>query len=213
MTNYKSKMLTFLTVGEMTGFALNSTDEDGILFAVATDAINFKIVMWRKGSFATVDNEWVYPANGPGRWHVLSTGSREQPAIIKEVLAGVGDDLNDDITADTEVILQKKTSGEKIIRGRFNGIYEDISSSIIQFNNSILPPTPDPGKSICVLSKTGPDRTLTYSWKNNQWVLINYTNMVGEGSPLVNGDCPGQMYINLLSDPISVYVWDSNAWR
>jgi hypothetical protein len=75
MPNYRSKMLTFLSLGEMSSMLLDNTDEDGIFFAVATDATNFKIVMWRKNSTATVDNDLVYPANGPGRWHVLETGS------------------------------------------------------------------------------------------------------------------------------------------
>ena len=75
MPNYKSKMLTFLSVGEMSNLVLDSTDEDGILFSVAINSTDFKMVMWRKNSTATIDNDLVYPANGPGRWHVLPTSS------------------------------------------------------------------------------------------------------------------------------------------
>lgn len=165
MPNYKSKMLTFLSLGEMSSMLLDNTDEDGILFAVATDATNFKIVMWRKNSTATVDNENVYPANGPGRWHVLETGS-----------SGGG------------------------------------SSDIIQFATNTLPSSPDPGKSMCVLTKTDPYRTLTYVW-NGGWQLISFTNIIGYfGSGLdIFGDADGQIAINQAND--AIFIWNSYLWQ
>lgn len=171
MPNYKSKMLTFLSIGEMTSMLLDSTDEDGILFAVATDATNFKIVMWRKTSSATVDNDLVYSANGPGRWHVLETGSAGTPS----------------------------------------------EGSIIQFALNDLPATPDAGKTICVLTKTYPDRELIYRWSNGVWILISYTNILdysgGSSGPSVIGDSPGQMFIDQGTTPKTIYIWSDAEWQ
>ena len=324
MPNYKSKMLTFLSIGEMTGLLLDSTDEDGILFAVATDSTNFKIVMWRKTSTATVDNETVYPANGPGRWHVLVIGSQSP----KEVMTVVGDTIPGTIGLEVDLIAQKKTNGDKVLKGRFNGIFEDFSanniavyddslgsvtppsgmkmavvnkttgdelyvaknntwelldigggddtiafadlptgttsntvaignhshtldnlsdvtitspvsghtvvfngtnwinqlvssgsSDIIQYANETLPVSPSTGKSICVLFKTNPSRTLTYTWNISTWELISFTNIVdtvqGSMGPEIQGDATGQIFIDVNQSPAIIYIWNSNttSWQ
>ena len=168
MPNYKSKMLTFLSIGEMTGLLLDNTDEDGILFAVATDATNFKIVMWRKSSTATVDNETVYPANGPGRWHVLATGTQSP----KEVMTIVGDTLPGTIGLEVDLIAQKKTNGDKILKGRFNGIFEDFSANnIAVYDDSLGSTTPPSGIKIAVVNKSAGDEL--YVAKNNTWELLD----------------------------------------
>lgn len=162
MPNYKSKMLTFLSIGEMTSLLLDNTDEDGLLFAVATDSTNFKIVMWRKNSTATVDNETVYPANGPGRWHVL-------PVRESEVVTVIGDNLPSSIGPETEIIIQKKSDGSNVLKGRFNGIFEDVASGgggngdspvKIIWGTDISPPSlpssPEEGKHIYIQYELGP---------------------------------------------------------
>lgn len=168
MPNYKSKMLTFLSIGEMTGLLLDNTDEDGILFAVATDSTNFKIVMWRKTSTATVDNETVYPANGPGRWHVLPIGDQTP----KEVMTIIGDTMPGTIAPEVDLIAQKKTNGDKILKGRFNGIFEDFSANNIAiYDDSLGSATPPSGIKMAVVNKTTGDEL--YVAKNNTWELLD----------------------------------------
>jgi hypothetical protein len=168
MPNYKSKMLTFLSIGEMTGLLLDNTDEDGILFAVATDSTNFKIVMWRKNSTATVDNETVYPANGPGRWHVLPVGELN----VKEVLTISDDTLPGVIGSDVELIAQKKTNGQKVLKGKFNGVFEDFSfDNVAIYDDSLGSATPPSGMKMAVVNKTTGDEL--YVAKNNTWELLD----------------------------------------
>ena len=185
MPNYKSKMLTFLSIGEMTGLLLDNTDEDGILFAVATDATNFKIVMWRKTSTATVDNETVYPANGPGRWHVLATGTQSP----KEVMTVVGDTLPGTIGLEVDLIAQKKTNGDKVLKGRFNGIFEDFSANnIAVYDDSLGSATPPSGMKMAVVNKTTGDEL--YVAKNNTWELLDITGG-GSSNPISFADING----------------------
>jgi hypothetical protein len=332
MPNYKADMLTFSSLGAMSNMLVDSTDQDGLLFAAITDSTSFKIVMWRKNSTATIDNDLVFPANGPGRWHVLPVGE----VNAKEVLTIVGDTLPGTIASEIDLIAQKKTNGDKILKGRFGGIFEDFSANniaiyddtlgsvtpasgmkmavvnkvsgdelyvakddqwelldiaggddtlfftdingvatfsqlptgttsttvatgnhshslddlsdvtitspvsghtlsydgsnwintvasggggdIIQFAANTLPDSPDSGKSICVLSKTSPSRELIYRWTGSAWVLISYTNILdyspGSGAlPAVTGDTPGQMFIDLLDSPPSLYVWNNTEWQ
>lgn len=197
MPNYKSKMLTFLSIGEMTGLLLDNTDEDGILFAVATDSTNFKIVMWRKSSTATVDNDKVYLANGPGRWHVLATGTSS--------LANL-----------TDVTITSLTAGQTLVYNGSNWVNQTGGSGdIIQFVDNTLPVSPAEGKSICVVNKNNPDRYLMYRWVGGVWELIAFTNIedeAGSAGPTVIGDCPGQIFVNTASVPKQVFIWNDAEW-
>lgn len=197
MPNYKSKMLTFLSIGEMTGLLLDNTDEDGILFAVATDSTNFKIVMWRKSSTATVDNDKVYPANGLGRWHVLATGTSS--------LANL-----------TDVMITSLTAGQTLVYNGSSWVNQTGGSGdIIQFVDNTLPISPAEGKSICVVNKNNPDRYLMYRWVGGVWELIAFTNIedeAGSAGPTVIGDCPGQIFVNTASVPKQVFIWNDAEW-
>jgi hypothetical protein len=306
MPNYRSKMLTFLSLGEMSSMLLDNTDEDGILFAVATDATNFKIVMWRKSSSATVDNDLVYSANGPGRWHVLANGSLAKLADVNVLnpttgqalvfngtkwvnqtiatgeanipelmvyddtlgsatpptgakLAVVnkvsGDELyvakNDtwellDIAGGDDTIafadLPTGTTSNTVATGNHSHTLDNLSdvfitspavghtisfdgsswinalasggsSDIIQFATNTLPSSPAPGKSMCVLTKTDPPRTLTYAW-NSGWRLVSFTNIYydfGSGDIELVGDADGQIAINLANN--AIFIWNSYLWQ
>lgn len=71
MPNYKSSFLWFPNVAAMSSFLLDSTDEDGLMFAVGFNVTDWKLAVWRKNSTATIDNSKVFAANGLGRWIVL----------------------------------------------------------------------------------------------------------------------------------------------
>lgn len=73
MPNYKSGFIWFPNIAAMTSFLLDSTDEDGLMFAVGIDNTNWKLATWRKNSTATIDNTTIFEANGPGRWVVLES--------------------------------------------------------------------------------------------------------------------------------------------
>ncbi len=75
MPNYKSSFLWFPNIAAMSSFLLDSTDEDGLVFAVGVDATNWKLATWRKNSTEAVDNTRIYSANGPGRWVILETAT------------------------------------------------------------------------------------------------------------------------------------------
>lgn len=168
MPNYKSENLTFLTVAEMTSMQVDSTDQDGLLFAVATDSTTFKMVMWRKTSSATIDNELVYPANGPGRWHVLPVGE----VNTKEVLTVVGDTLPGSIDAEIDLIAQKKTNGDKVLKGRFDGVFEDFSTdNIAIYDDTLGSAVPPSGMRMAVVNKVSGDEL--YVAKNDQWELLD----------------------------------------
>jgi hypothetical protein len=80
---------------------------------------------------------------------------------------------------------------------------------------TVLPSSPAAGKTIYVISKSSPDRTLTYVW-NGSWQLISYTNIAdyyGTDSPSVTGDAVGQVLINLSTTPSTIYNWDSTQWQ
>lgn len=74
MPNYKSGFIWFPNIAAMTSFLLDSTDEDGLMFAVGIDNTNWKLATWRKNSTATIDNTTIFEANGPGRWVILDSG-------------------------------------------------------------------------------------------------------------------------------------------
>lgn len=71
MPNYKSGFLWFPNIAAMSSLLLDSTDEDGLVFAVGIDSTTWKWAAWRKGSDATIDNITIFAANGPGRWVTL----------------------------------------------------------------------------------------------------------------------------------------------
>lgn len=71
MPNYKSGFLWFPNIAAMSSLLLDSTDEDGLVFAVGIDSTTWKLATWRKNSTATVDNITIFAANGPGRWVTL----------------------------------------------------------------------------------------------------------------------------------------------
>jgi hypothetical protein len=75
MPNYKSGFLWFPNIAAMSSLLLDSTDEDGLVFAVGIDSTTWKLATWRKSSTATIDNITIFAANGPGRWVVLETVS------------------------------------------------------------------------------------------------------------------------------------------
>lgn len=156
MPNYKSKMLTFLSVSEMISMALDSTDEDGLLFAVATDATNFKVVMWRKNSTATVDNETVYPANGLGRWHVLTGGN---------------------INSLSDVNISNLTTGQALVYNGNNWVNQTISTGgssvpeLLIYDDTLGSVSPPDGSKMAVVNKTNGDEL--YVAKNNTWELLD----------------------------------------
>jgi len=168
MPNYKSDNLTFLTIAEMTSMQVDSTDQDGLLFAVATDSTTFKMVMWRKTSSATIDNELVYPANGPGRWHTLPVGE----VNTKEVLIVEGDTLPGTIDVGIDLIAQKKTNGDKVLKGRFDGVFEDFSTdNIAIYDDTLGSAVPPSGMRMAVVNKVSGDEL--YVAKNDQWELLD----------------------------------------
>lgn len=77
MPGYKSGFLWFPNIAAMSSLLLDSTDEDGLLFAVGIDSTNWKLAVWRKNSTATVDNSKIFSANGPGRWVMLESVTPE----------------------------------------------------------------------------------------------------------------------------------------
>jgi hypothetical protein len=73
MPNYKSSFLWFPNVAAMSSLLLDSTDEDGLFFAVGVDDTTWKLATWRKSSTATINNTTIFAANGPGRWVILDS--------------------------------------------------------------------------------------------------------------------------------------------
>ena len=73
----------------MKSFALDSTDEDGLVFAVGNGDNNAYIAVWRKNSTAPVNNASVFLPNGPGRWHVapMNIGGLTEADVIRITLA------------------------------------------------------------------------------------------------------------------------------
>lgn len=174
MPNYKSKMLTFLSIGEMTGLLLDNTDEDGILFAVATDSTNFKIVMWRKNSTATVDNETVYPANGPGRWHVLETGSTGIPSS-GSIIQFANESLPASPDTGKSICVLSKTLPYRELIYRWNGS----SWVLISYTNMLGygggsgsgPQTPGDCPGQIFIDQNNVPSTI-YIWSNTKWQQI-----------------------------------------
>lgn len=75
MPNYLANRW-FNSTSEMSSFLVDATDEDGLgPFLVRLDDTNFKLVVWRKSSTATIDNNAIFAANGPGRWVALVSSS------------------------------------------------------------------------------------------------------------------------------------------
>ena len=68
MPNYKAGFLWFPSIAAMSSLLVDSTDEDGLVFAVGIDSTTWKLATWRKSSTATIDNITIFAANGPGRW-------------------------------------------------------------------------------------------------------------------------------------------------
>ena len=84
MPNYKSSFLWFPNIAAMSSLLVDSTDEDGLVFGVAVDNSNWKLVTWRKNSTAAIDNTTVFAANGPGRWIALNSSST--PTTQKDMI-------------------------------------------------------------------------------------------------------------------------------
>lgn len=68
MANYKADNLWFNSITELSGFPMDSSDADGLVFAVGENATDWGWYAWRKSSVAAIDNATIFAANGPGRW-------------------------------------------------------------------------------------------------------------------------------------------------
>lgn len=75
MPNYKASNFWFSSVSAMSSFALDSTDEDGLVFGVGEGSTGWGLYAWRKSCTDAVDNATIFPANGPGRWVRLGASS------------------------------------------------------------------------------------------------------------------------------------------
>ena len=59
----------------MSSFALDNTDEDGLVFGVGEGSTGWGVYAWRKNCADPVDNATIFSANGPGRWVRLGASS------------------------------------------------------------------------------------------------------------------------------------------
>ena len=75
MPNYKASNFWFNSVSAMSSFALDNSDEDGLVFGVGEGSTSWGLYAWRKSSTEAVDNATIFPANGPGRWVRLGASS------------------------------------------------------------------------------------------------------------------------------------------
>ena len=73
MPNYLANRF-FNSLSEMSAFAVDSTDEDGLgPFIVPINSSDFMIVVWRRYSDKVIDNINTFAANGIGRWIALGS--------------------------------------------------------------------------------------------------------------------------------------------
>lgn len=88
MPNYLANR-AFANITDMTSFLLDDTDEDMLgPFILPTNANDYRLVVWRRYSTKAVDNETVYPANGPGRWVILPSGGGGGGTVVIQPVTG-----------------------------------------------------------------------------------------------------------------------------
>lgn len=205
MPNYLANRC-FNSTSEMSAFAVDSTDEDGLgPFVVPIDPTSYKVFTWRKNSTATIDSETIYAANGPGRWIALSLDPVDAPivqfvdinALKAYTTPSQGYLYSIDSTPPSlyswDVDSTATESGTDIVKltalatGRMYKMYPVSGGSLTTVSSDPLPVEVQATGSTYVWTENGAvnsyDSVITYYSNGTAWIEVNPRIRVYAGTP------------------------------